>query len=114
MTRIEAAPSTVVAMLFRSVGVLALIAVPTISGLASSAVPTPADGAEGQEQTTWRAAYSERYPGCVPAVLWPQDENPVAVVTKGSDGRVQRVALDDRQRPVQPVPYDAHTIGACR
>ena len=113
MARIEATPSTVVAMLLRSVGVLALLAVPTINGLGSVAVPAPDDTPEHQP-TTWRTAYSERYPGCVPAVLWPQDEEPVAVVTKGSDGRVERVALDDRQRPVHPLPSDARTIGACR
>jgi hypothetical protein len=114
MGRIEAAPSTVVAMLFRSVGVVAVLAVPTISGLGSVAVPTPGDRADPQEQTAWLEAYSERYPGCVPAVLWPQDEHPVAVVVKASDGRIERVALDDHRRPVQPLPSDARTIGACR
>jgi hypothetical protein len=101
-------------MLFRSAGVLAVLAVPLLSGLG---VVSDAPLAERQQQrsaTLWKAAYSERYPGCVPTVLWPADERPVAVVTRTPDGRIDRVALDPDRHLVQPLPAAARTIGACR
>jgi len=105
----------VLSMLFRSVGVLAILTVPVLSGLGVVG-GAPLTEREQQHATSslWRAAYSERYPGCVPSVLWPADEQPVAVVTRTPGGRIDRVALDADQRPVHALPPAAETIGACR
>ena len=106
-------PSTAIAMLLRSAGVLAVLAVPMISGLGAVDAGSPGERPGRAEATAWKAAYSERYPGCVPSVLWPADENPVALLTKRPDGSVDKVALDG-QRPLRSVPAGARTIGACR
>ncbi len=60
----------------------------------------------------WQPAWSERYPGCVALALWPQDEQPLAVLTRSRGGDVARVAPEaaasaDR-RP------DVRVVGACR
>jgi hypothetical protein len=105
----------VLSMVFRSVGVLAIL---TVSVLSGPGVVGDAPLTERQQQgpttTLWRTSYSERYPGCVPSVLWPADEQPVAVVTRTPDGRIDRVALDADQRLVRALPAAAETIGACR
>ena len=107
-------PSTVVAMALRSAGVLAIMAVPAVSGLGSVDPGGPGERADRQHAPMWKASYSERYPGCVPSVLWPADESPVALVTRSPDGHVAKVAVDAQTRPLQAVPDDAWTIGACR
>jgi hypothetical protein len=97
-------------MTLRSVAVLAVLAVPVLpSGAAPVAVPT-----EERAAAPWHDSWSVRYPGCVPAVLWPAQERPVAVVTRTADGELDRVALDARRRPVERVPADARTVGVCR
>jgi len=93
------------AMLVRSAAVLVVLAAPM--------VPSPAPVAENAP-VGWKQSWAERYPGCVPAVLWPAGEQPVAVVTRTPDGRVERVALADERRPVRPVPSRATTVGVCR
>ena len=107
-------PSTVVAMLFRSAGVLAVLAVPVLSSLGSVDAGAPGDRRDRDQSAVWKQAYSERYPGCVPNVLWPAGEDPVAVVTRSPDGTVVKVDLDADRRPVGAVPDGARTIGACR
>jgi hypothetical protein len=106
---------TLLPMLFRSAGIALVLALPTASG-SSITLDAPAATEQVQQQTDplWRASYSERYPGCVPSVLWPADEQPVAVVTRTPDGRITRVALDDDRRLVRDVPSGARAIGACR
>jgi len=119
-------------MVPRTVGVLALLLIGSaLGGLDHDPLAPPAQraadmprGAQGPSpshpasaqsvSSLWRSDYSERFPGCVPAVLWPGDEQPVAVVTMTPDGRVDRVAIDHQQRLVRPVPAAARTIGACR
>ena len=107
-------PSTAIAMLFRSAGVLAVLAIPMISGLGAVDAGSPGERPGRPEAKAWKAAYSERYPGCVPSVLWPADEAPVALITKRPDGSVDKVALDAQRRPLRSVPAGARTIGACR
>ena len=109
---LRALPSVLVAMVLRSAGVLAVLAVPVISGLGSVDASALGDR-PGRQSTDWKAAYSERYPGCVPSILWPADEHPVAVLTKRADGSVDKVVLDG-QRSLGSVPEGARTIGACR
>lgn len=107
-------PGAVVGMLFRSLGVLALLAVPVLTGLGTVDPAAPGERSQPPQASVWKAAYSERYPGCVPSVLWPDEETPVAVLTKSPGGRVDRVELDGRQQAVGGVPSGAQTIGACR
>ena len=101
-------------MLLRSVGVLAILAVPMLSGLGVVAGSPLTEREQQRTDQVWKAAYSERFPGCVPTVLWPADERPVAVVTRAPDGRIDRVAVDAERRLVHPLPAGAETIGACR
>ncbi len=55
----------------------------------------------------WQESWSERYPGCVALALWPDDEQPVALVTRGSDGGLDRV--EPRR-----APGAGEVVGACR
>lgn len=48
--------------------------------------------ADVDAQALWQASWSEQFPGCVARALWPQDERPVALLTRGPDGEVARVA----------------------
>lgn len=111
---LRALPAMVLGMLFRSVGVVAVLAVPVLTGVGSVDSSTPGPRADSDQHSVWKASYSERYPGCVPSALWPAEERPVAVLTRTQDGRVDRVLVDDRRRPLQPLPQGARTIGACR
>ena len=113
--RARASTHTVLSMLFRSAGIAVLLALPMAPG-SSITVDAPAATEQVQLHTEplWRASYSERYPGCVPSVLWPADEQPVAVVTRTPDGRIDRIALDADRTLVRDVPAAARTIGACR
>jgi hypothetical protein len=107
---------TVLSMLLRSAAIALVLALPMASG-SSITVDAPAATKQVQQQADdplWKAAYSERYPGCVPSVLWPADEQPVAVVTRTPDGRIDRVALDEARMLVRDVPAGARAIGACR
>ena len=71
-------------------------------GAGQVALPTgPATMPEGSATSTladvdaealWQASWSEQFPGCVARALWPQDERPVAMLTRGPDGEVARVA----------------------
>ena len=101
-------------MSVRSAVVLALLAVPLGAGVGPVAGNPSAGESAADAATTWKASYSERFPGCVPSVLWPTDEQPVAVITKTSDGQVERVALDPQRRALLSVAQGARTIGACR
>lgn len=63
----------------------------------------------------WKDSYSRRFPGCVPAVLWPGRETPVAVVVQWNERKVQRV---ERGTPLRRalVAHGADAgriIGAC-
>ena len=106
-------PSALVAMVFRSFGVLALLAVPVFSRTSTHAPAAPADRPEREHASGWKAAWSERYPGCVARSLWPADEKPVAVVLRTADGRVVRVAVG-RRAPLDALTVPGRTIGACR
>lgn len=126
-------PAAVLRMVPRTAGVLALLVVgSSLGGLDHDPLAPPAERPTDQARAVrppsagaaakpgrslselWKPAYSERYPGCVPAVLWPADEKPVAVLTMAPDGRVTRVAIDAQRRLASPVPAAARTIGACR
>ena len=119
-TRSKAGPGTRVRpgllldMCVRSAAVLALLALPLGTGIGPVAGSPSTAGSAADSGTTWKASYSERFPGCVPSVLWPSDEQPVAVVTRTPDGRVDRVALDPQRVALRSVAQDARTIGACR
>lgn len=126
-------PAAVLRMVPRTACVLALLVVgSTLGGLEHDPLAPPAERVTDQSGAVrppsaeaaassgpslsrlWKPAYSERYPGCVPAVLWPADEQPVALLTITPDGRVSRVAIDAHRRLASPVPAAARTIGACR
>ena len=63
----------------------------------------------------WKDAYSRRFPGCVPAVLWPGRETPVAVVVQWDGRRVERVERGVALRRALAVngPDAGRIIGAC-
>jgi hypothetical protein len=109
-----ALPSAVIAMLFRSLGVLAVLAIPVVSGLGSVDSGAPGADVAQQESSGWKDTYSQRYPGCVPSVLWPAEEKPVALLTRDPDGRVHKITIDVTASPVDALPAGAHTIGVCR
>ena len=81
-------------------------------GAGQTALVAPGESASGiaslGDQTVWEESWSARYPGCVSLALWPQDEQPVAVVTRTSDGTVSRVAADRVART------EGRVVGACR
>ena len=58
----------------------------------------------------WNASWSERFPGCVAVVLWPAGERPVALVTRSSDGTMNRLEVGSARR----VPLGDRVVGACR
>jgi hypothetical protein len=98
--------TTVLSLAFRTLGVAALLSVPALSA-APGFAPRTADDAT----SPWRGSWSERYPGCVAAVLWPSDEQPVAAVVRTSGGSIVRVSLD-QLRPL--VPDGTEPLGLCR
>lgn len=63
----------------------------------------------------WRDSYSRRFPGCVPAVLWPGRETPVAVVVQWDAREVERVerGLALRRALSANRADDGRIIGAC-
>lgn len=63
----------------------------------------------------WRDSYSRRFPGCVPAVLWPGRETPVAVVVQWDAREVERVerGLALRRALSANRADDGRVIGAC-
>lgn len=63
----------------------------------------------------WKDAYARRFPGCVPAVLWPGRETPVAVVVRWEDRSVDRVERGaPLRRALAARGADAgRIIGAC-
>lgn len=63
----------------------------------------------------WRDSYSRRFPGCVPAVLWPGRETPVAVIVQWDDREVERVerGLALRRALSANRADDGRIIGAC-
>lgn len=63
----------------------------------------------------WRDSYSRRFPGCVPAVLWPERETPVAVVVQWKGREVDRVERGVAlRRALATNRLDAgRIIGAC-
>ena len=78
----------------------------TLAGLSADA---DAGAAPARTPAVWRAAWSERYPGCVSTVLWPADERPVAIVVRTAGGGIDRVDLTS----VASMPA-ADAVGACR
>lgn len=79
-------------------------------------VPAGPDAAQGdsaagslgavESDTLWQSSWSERFPGCVALALWPRDERPVALVTRGAGGEVARVSPEARSLD--------RVVGACR
>lgn len=63
----------------------------------------------------WKDAYSRRFPGCVPAVLWPAQRTPAQVVVQWDDRTVERVARGGPLRRALAAngPEAAEIIGAC-
>lgn len=63
----------------------------------------------------WRDSYSRRFPGCVPAVLWPGRETPVAVIVQWDAREVERVerGLALRRALSANRADDGRIIGAC-
>lgn len=63
----------------------------------------------------WRDSYSRRFPGCVPAVLWPGRETPVAVIVQWDAREVERVerGLALRRALSANRADDGRVIGAC-
>lgn len=55
------------------------------AGAATDKTPRP-----GMEQP-WKDSYSRRFPGCVPAVLWPGGETPAAVIVQWDGRKVERL-----------------------
>lgn len=94
------------ALLLRSAGVAVVLSLPVLS-----AAPVASGGPSSDDPSLWKASWSERYPGCVAAVLWPADERPVAAVVRTSGGSVVRVSLGE-SRPT--VPGTAAPVGLCR
>jgi hypothetical protein len=89
-------------------------------GYGATQVAMPGDGhphghgaearvlAELEADTVWESTWSQRFPGCVALALWPQHESPVALVTRTSDGRVDKVA------PAAVEQQPGRVVGACR
>ena len=72
-------------------------------------------GARSAEPQPWKDSYSRRFPGCVPAVLWPGRETPVAVIVQWDGRTVERV---ERGAPLRralaaPGADRGRIIGAC-
>lgn len=63
----------------------------------------------------WEDSYSRRFRGCVPAVLWPGRETPVAVVVQWDGREVERVERGVALRRALAVNGAAagRIIGAC-
>jgi hypothetical protein len=66
-----------------------------------------------QTSVVWKAAYSEKYPGCVSTVLWPAAEKPIAIVVLAADGTTARVT-GAQARVMAANGGLARAIGACR
>jgi hypothetical protein len=98
---------------FTSLGVALVVAL-------SSTAPPPDLSLEPSGRTVaavpddrarlWSASWSERFPGCVAVVLWPEGERPVALVTRSPDGAMNRLEVGAAQR----VPLGDRVVGACR
>ncbi len=52
---------------------------------------TVTETARPSAEQPWKDSYARRFPGCVPAVLWPGRETPVAVVVQWDRRQVERV-----------------------
>ncbi|MGN6577737.1 MAG: hypothetical protein ACTHKG_18850 [Nocardioides sp.] len=65
--------------------------------------------------TSWKASYSQQFPGCVASVLWPERRTPVAVVVLLPRGKVERISRDAAAHgALQHSRFeDARIIGAC-
>lgn len=73
------------------------------------------DTARPVVEQPWRDSYSRRFPGCVPAVLWPTQRTPAAVIVQRDGRTVRRL---DRGRPLRQAlsvhGFDgSRIIGAC-
>ena len=104
-------PAALARAVLTSAGVLGVLVASELAGIPHPPDPRLPD-APGQVEhifSVWEESYSERYPGCVAAVLWPRDEQPVAIVTRTPGGHVDRVPVG-----AGPLPSTAVTIGACR
>lgn len=76
---------------------------------------TLAETARPVVEQPWKDSHSRRFPGCVPAVLWPGRETPAAVIVQW-DGRkavrVERGAALRRALAAHRAD-DGRIIGAC-
>ena len=63
--------------------------------------------AQQEGPAVWEESWSRRHPGCVALVLWPHDEEPAALLTRGPGG-LEEVAAGSRAAAV------ADVVGACR
>ena len=100
-----------------TLGVLALLGYyVTASALAVSDTSRQLTETTRPVAQPWKARYSERFPGCVAAVLWPGRETPVAVVVQWRSGEVERVArgVALRRALSESRADDGRIIGACR
>lgn len=72
-------------------------------------------GAQSAAHPPWKDSYARRFPGCVPAVLWPGRETPVAVVVKWDGRTVDRVERGAPLRRALAAPGGdrGRIIGAC-
>jgi hypothetical protein len=98
---------------FTSLGVGAVVALSSIAPpLDVSPEPAGRTVAAAPEDGTrlWSASWSERFPGCVAVVLWPEGERPVALVTRSPDGAMTRLEVGSARR----VPLGDRVVGACR
>jgi hypothetical protein len=98
---------------FTSVGVVLVVALTSVAPLPEIA-PAPAGrtvaAVPEDGSRLWSASWSERFPGCVAVVLWPEGERPVALVARSPDGAVNRLEVGSARR----VPLGDRVVGACR
>ena len=97
---------------FTSLGVAAVVALSAVvpSSPPSDSAHRLSDSPADVSDRLWSASWSQRFPGCVAMVLWPQGERPVALVTRSPDGTVHRLAVGSAGR----VPSGDRVVGACR
>jgi hypothetical protein len=76
---------------------------------------TVTETARPSVEQPWNDSYSRRFRGCVPAVLWPGRETPVAVVVQWDGRKVERVERGVALRRALAVngAEAGRIIGAC-
>jgi hypothetical protein len=101
------------ALLFRSFASMLALGAVLAAAVLHSASAVDARAYPRGGPVPWKESWSERYPGCVSVLLWPQDERPVAVVARRPDGSVTRLTVRG-PRPFDSVPSGVRAVGACR